>query len=78
MNVMSFKVSFQYGTINNSRNLTSRQHHLPVVPQKGDRISVRRLPGSRHEQAGTVTDVIWYLYDEEPTSSEVVVLVALD
>lgn len=70
-----FRVTFR--NVDNDRDLT-KAVFLPEVPAKGEKVHVRQKPDSWKNQAGTVTERTWYIVDDDPSASEVIVMVALD
>lgn len=70
-----FRVTFRNAA--DERNLT-KTLFLPEVPARGERVHIRQKPDSWRIQEGTVTDRIWFVVDDDPGASDVVVMVALD
>jgi hypothetical protein len=70
-----FKVTFR--NADNERNLTNGLF-MHEVPARGERVHIRQKVDSWRDQQGTVTDRIWFVVDDEPNASDVVVMVTLD
>lgn len=69
-----FRVIFRTGQ--EDGNLT-QWLMLPVVPDKGERVSIHRADTWRVSE-GVVTERIWAINDADANASQVVVVVALD
>lgn len=70
-----FKVTFR--NAENDRNLTQTLV-MPVVPDKGERVHIRRNPDDWRVQEGVVTERVWFICDADANVSDVVVMVALN
>jgi hypothetical protein len=70
-----FKVTFRNAA--DDRDLT-KTVFLPELPAKGEKVHVRQKTDSWRNRIGTVTERVWYVVDDDPGASEVVVMVSLD
>lgn len=70
-----FMVTFRNAATD--RNMT-KPRLMPAIPDKGEFIDIRQKSDSWRSQKGSVVGRQWYIVDDDPDQSEVIVLVSLE
>lgn len=70
-----FMVTFRNAATD--RNMT-KPRLMPAIPDKGESVEIRQKGDSWRFQQGTVTSRQWYIVDEDPEASEVIVMVSIE